>query len=497
LAARVMVNRIWQHHFGRGLVGTANDYGRLGEKPSHPELLDWLAARFVHDGWSVKAMHRLIVGSATYRQASLHPAPEAGHQGDPENRLLWKSLPRRLEAEAVRDSMLFASGEFDSQMGGPAVDPNLPRRSIYTKVHRNIHDPLLEAFDAPETFSSAPSRNATTTATQALLMINGRWPLERAQAFARRLRASGAMTNADLVRGAYRIAFCRAPSADELTRGVAFLDKSAPAVNAADLPLAQAMPDRGGQAARFRSDHVEDRLCMEADPALPSSDFTIEAVVILDSLYDDAAVRVIASQWSGNPEQPGWSLGVTSTKSRHQPRNLILQLTGDGGTEVVASDLRLELHKTHYVSAVVRIGDTGESGVTFYMQDLSDPEAPLRTAGVRHKVTGGLRSKAAFMIGGRDGQKSHGWDGLIDEIRLSREALPKEQLLLVEGMPKDKAIAGHWTFEAEPGFFKEVGSRFKPLGRPELPKMPGVASESGLIDFCHVILNSNEFLYVD
>lgn len=441
-------------------------------------------------------MHRLIVESATYRQSSAHPAPEAGRLKDPENRLLWKSSPRRLEAEAVRDSMLLASGEFDSHMGGPAVDPNLPRRSIYTKVHRNTHDPLLEAFDAPETFSSVPSRNATTTATQALLMINGRWPLERAQAFARRLRASGAATNADLVREAYRIAFGRAPSPEELRRGVGFLEKSAPAA-AADLPLAQAMPDRGGQAARFRSEHVEDRLCMEADPALPSADFTVEAVVILDSLYEDASVRVIASQWSGKPDQPGWSFGVTSAKSKHQPRNLILQLTGEGGTEVVASDLHLELHKTHYVAAVVRISDTGETGVTFYLQDLSDPEAPLRTAGVRHQVTGGYASKSAFMIGGRDGQKSHGWDGLIDEIRLSRAALPKESLLLVDGAPKDNSVVGHWTFEADPGFFKECGNRVKPLRRPALVPSPGAASETGLIDFCHVILNSNEFLYVD
>jgi hypothetical protein len=475
LAARVMVNRIWQHHFGRGLVATPNDYGRLGEKPSHPELLDWLSARFVKDGWSLKAMHRRIVGSAAYRRSAAHPDLAAGRLKDPDNRLLWKATPRRLQAEAVRDSMLMASGEFDSHMGGPAVDPNLPRRTIYTKVHRNSRDSLLDAFDAPETFSSMPGRNSTTTATQALLMINGRWPLERAQAFARRLRATGAATNPDLVKAAYRIAFGRAPSADELVRGVAFLEKSAPAAKAADLPLVQAMPDRGGQAARFRSEHMEDRLCMDADPALPSGDFTIEAIVILDSLYEDAAVRVIASQWSGKPDQPGWSFGVTSAKSKHQPRNLILQLTGDGGTEVVPSDLHLELHKTHYVGAAVRIAETGEGGVTFYLQDLSDPDAPLRTAAVRHKITGGYRTKAAFTIGGRDGQKGHGWDGLIDEVRLSRAALPKEQLLFVEGARTPDSVAGHWTFEPEPGFFKEAGGRVKPLGR----RLAGPAEGAG------------------
>jgi hypothetical protein len=492
------VNRIWQHHFGKGLVETSNDYGRLGEKPSHPELLDWLSARFVkEDGWSLKAVHRRIVTSATYRRSSFHPSPESGRLKDPDNRLLWKSAPRRLSAEAVRDSMLLTCGEFDSQMGGPSVDTNLPRRTIYTKVLRNSRDPLLEAFDAPETFSSAPSRNSTTTATQALLMINGRWPLERAQSFARRLRATGGETNTDLVRSAYRIAFGRVPSPEELARGVAFLDKSAPMAKAADLPLVQAMPDRGGQAARFRSDLPGDRLCMETEAPLASGDFTVEAVVILDSLYEDASVRVIASQWSGKPDQPGWSFGVTSAKSKHQPRNLILQLTGSGGSEVVASDLRLELHKTHYVAASVKIAESGEGGVTFYMQDLSDSEATLRTASVRHKVTGGLRSSASFMIAGRDGQKSHGWDGLIDEIRISRSALSKEELLLLETAPAPAGVAGHWTFESDPGFFKEARGRVKPLGRPVPAKPAGVASETGLVDFCHVLLNSNEYLYVD
>jgi hypothetical protein len=499
LAARVMVNRIWQHHFGRGLVATSNDYGRLGEKPSHPELLDWLASRFVKEGWSIKAMHRLVVTSATYRRAALHPAPEAGRLKDPDNRLLWKSTTRRLQAEAVRDAMLLTSGEFDSHMGGPAVDPNLPRRTIYTKVHRNTRDPLLDAFDAPETFSSMPTRNSTTTATQALLMINGRWPLERAQAFARRLRAMGATTSADLIRAAYRIALGRAPSADELARGLAFLEKSAPVApgKAADLPLVQAMPDRGGQAARFRSEHMEDRLCLEADPAFPEGDFTVEAIVVLDSLYEDASVRVIASQWAGKPGLPGWSFGVTSAKSKHMPRNLILQLTGDGGSEVVPSDLRLELHKTHYVAVSVKIGVPGEAGITFYMQDLSDPDAPLRTAAVRHSVTGGCRTKAAFTIGGRDGQNGHGWDGLIDEVRVSRVALPKGLLLLVDGKPATGDIVGHWTFESDPGFFRECAGRLPALGRSARAKSVGFNSETGLVDFCHVLLNSNEFLYVD
>jgi hypothetical protein len=494
LTARVMVNRIWQHHFGRGLVATSSDWGRLGERPSHPELLDWLAATFMKDGWSVKALHRRIVLSATYRQAAVHPAPEAGRLKDPDNRLLWKLTPRRLAAEQVRDAMLSVAGELDLAMGGPSIDPNLPRRTVYTKVLRNTRDPLLEAFDSPESFSSVPARNATTTATQALLMVNGRWPLERAQAFAKRLRGL-AKSDEDLVRAAYRLAYGRPPTDAELARSVAFLGKGGPSGAPADLPLVQAMPDRGGQAARMRSASPEDRLRLADDPALPSGDFTVEAIVILDSLHEDAQVRVIASQWGGKETLPGWSFGVTSRQSKHGPQNLILQLVGEQGYEVVPSDLRIALHKTHYVAATVKIAETGQAGVTFYLQDLSDPEAQLRTANVRHKVTGGYRSKTALVLGGRDGPQGHGWDGLIDELRISRAALGKDQLLLLDGTPSAGAVAGHWTFEHDPGFFHEAEGRLKPLVRTA-PAKAG-ATEAGLVDFCHVLLNSNEFLYVD
>jgi hypothetical protein len=257
------------------------------------------------------------------------------------------------------------------------------------------------------------------------------------------------------------------------------------------------MPDRGSQAARIRSANLEDRLRLSPMRSFPEADFTIEAVVILDSLYEDAAVRVIASQWNGNPAQPGWSLGITSAKSKHQPRNLILQFVGNAGYEVVPSDLHLELHKTHYVAASVRIAETGQAGITFYLQDLSDPEASLRTASVKHANTGGLASRAAFLIGGRDGQVNHGWEGLIDEVRLSRVALPKDQLLIHEGEPPPGALAGHWRFEADPGFFKDSAGVQPPLVRPARPKADPAATEAGLVDFCHVLLNSNGFLYVD
>ncbi|HEX7900012.1 MAG TPA: DUF1553 domain-containing protein [Planctomycetota bacterium] len=491
LTARVLVNRIWQNHFGRGLSAASSDFGRLGEKPSHPELLDWLASDVVAHGWTLKRLHRMILTSATYRQSSAHPDVAAGRLKDPESRWLWRFPVRRLSAEEIRDAMLTASGELDGAMGGPSVDVNQPRRTLYTKQLRNIRDPLLEAFDLPQFFVSEASRNSTTTATQSLLMINNRWPLERAEAFAKRLRKS-----ADPVYDAWRLAYGRAPSKAEREAATAFLDKGSPKANASasELPLTQVMPDRGGAAARVRGNHPEDRLRLAAPKAFPAGDFTIEAIVVLDSLFEDAAVRTIASCWEGKETLPGWSFGVTSEKSKHQPRNLILQLIGDQGYEVIPSDLRLALHKTHYVSVSVKLAETGPAGVTFTMLDLSDPEATLRTANVKHKTTSGYASKnAPFGIGGREGQAGHGWDGLIDDVRLSSRALSKGELLIDEHTAKD--VVGHWTFEAVPGFFAESEGRQTQMTRPSLKAPQG--SEAGLVDFCHVILNSNRFLYVD
>jgi hypothetical protein len=222
LTARVLANRIWQYHFGRGLVATSSDFGRLGDRPSHPELLDWLATQLVTGGWSLKPVHRLIMTSAAYRQSALRPAPEVARLKDPDNRLLWRRNTRRLEVEPIRDAMLAASGELDLRSGGPGVEPSQPRRTTYTKVIRNTRDPLLDAFDAPDGSITTPLRNVTTTPTQALLMINGPWTLARAKAFADRLRreASDVPQRIDL---AYHLAYGRPPEPTERAEAEAFL----------------------------------------------------------------------------------------------------------------------------------------------------------------------------------------------------------------------------------------------------------------------------------
>lgn len=226
LATRVIANRIWQHHFGRGLVANANDFGRQGEPPTHPKLLDWLARRFVADGWSFKEMHRLIMNSAVYRQASLRTAPAAAESADPDNRLLWRMPTRRLDAEQIRDAMLCVSGECDLTMGGKGVEGIVPRRSVYLRFMRNTPDPFLDVFDFPDGFNSAARRKVTTTATQALLMMNDEWTIKRGQALARRIESEGHGSPESKIDRAYQLAFGRVPAADESREASSYLERS-------------------------------------------------------------------------------------------------------------------------------------------------------------------------------------------------------------------------------------------------------------------------------
>ena len=212
LTARVMVNRIWQYHFERGLVRTSSDFGRLGEPPTHPELLDWLTCRFQAGGWQFKSLHRMLMTSATYQQQSRVNSPKA-QEIDPENRWLWQMPVRRLESEQLRDSLLAASDELHYSSGGPSVDHDAAWRSIFTKVIRNRRDPLIDAFDGVDNFTSSSERNVTTTPTQALILINGPFTLARAEKLAQSLQ----MAEQDhlVVQELYRRVLARHPSTQE------------------------------------------------------------------------------------------------------------------------------------------------------------------------------------------------------------------------------------------------------------------------------------------
>lgn len=222
LTARVLVNRVWQYHFGTGIVATADNFGRAGEPPSHPELLDWLASRFIKSGWSVKAVHRLVLLSSTYRQTAFRQPPPELVAADPDNRLLWKMTSRRLDAEQIRDALLAVSGDLDGTMGGPSVSDTAPRRSIYVKFLRNRGIPFLSTFDMADGLRSTARRNVTTTPLQALTLINGPFALARAKAMAQRV-LQARKDESERVEFAYQLAFARRADAAEIREAHEFL----------------------------------------------------------------------------------------------------------------------------------------------------------------------------------------------------------------------------------------------------------------------------------
>lgn len=279
LTTRVIVNRLWQFHFGHGMSTTPSDVGVVGDPPSHPELLDWLATELVRQGWSLKAMHKLMVMSATYRQASRPASPEwsptqtataranwnASRTIDRENRFLSHMNRRRLEGEAIRDCMLAAADRLSPRRGGPGVMTPLAkellattvsakwepaedeqdhrRRSIYLMVRRNLRYPLFEAFDAPDTINSCPERNRSTTAPQALLLLNSEMSLALARDFAGYLLKQASDEEARVTL-AYRRVLSRLPSAAEGELGLKFLQRQAAAVRSSDLkPADLALPE--------------------------------------------------------------------------------------------------------------------------------------------------------------------------------------------------------------------------------------------------------------
>ena len=245
LTARVIVNRIWHHHFGRGLVPTLDNFGKMGESPSHPELLDWLALEFMNRGWSIKQMQRLIMTSDTYKMSSQF-ADAGAIAKDPENRLLWRYGARRLDAEIIRDSILAVSGALNTEAGGPPIFPTMQpevlasmrygiwkqqkedgpeawRRSVYIYRKRGLPLPLLDIFDLPNQNISCGARNVSTVPTQALALMNNDFVLRQAELFAGRLREAAPNDPAKQVELAYQLALDRAPDADERKLALDFL----------------------------------------------------------------------------------------------------------------------------------------------------------------------------------------------------------------------------------------------------------------------------------
>jgi hypothetical protein len=252
LTARVIVNRVWQWHFGKGLVATPNNFGKMGARPTHPELLDWLATWFVEHGWSLKKLHALIMTSAAYQRSGLHPDMKRLQDVDAKNELLAVFSPRRLAAEEIRDAMLAVTGELNPAMGGPGVFPEINwevafqprhimgsiapayqpsprpdqrnRRTIYAFRYRTFSDPFLEVFNRPGCETSCERRDATTVTPQVFALFNSQFAQNRALALAAALEAKE-RTSAGQILLAFRMVYGRPPSADELRKGGAHIEK--------------------------------------------------------------------------------------------------------------------------------------------------------------------------------------------------------------------------------------------------------------------------------
>jgi len=246
LTARVMVNRIWHWHFGRGIVATPSNFGKMGVKPSHPELLDWLATEFIRQGWSVKQIHRMIMNSETYKMAS-EVSQAANLEKDPTNIYLWRFPLRRLEAEAIRDVILSASGQINLQAGGQPFFPAIPksvresylqgkwvmtkeesstwRRSVYAYWKRGLKYPMFEVHDQPDPNVTCEMRNTTTVPTQALTLLNNEFVLIQARHFAERVAREAGADPVKQIRLLYRIALGREPERKEMDQSLAFLQK--------------------------------------------------------------------------------------------------------------------------------------------------------------------------------------------------------------------------------------------------------------------------------
>ena len=238
LTSRVMANRIWRWHFGRGIVPSVDNFGRLGEMPTNQPLLDWLAIRFAEQGWSMKQMHRLIMLSSTYQMSSTYNARAA--EVDPENILQWHASRRRLEAEAIRDAVTAVSGDIDLTMGGTVLpykdrqyvsntskrggaDYDMLRRAIYVPVVRSSMYEMFQAFDLPDSSTPNGDRNSTVIAPQALFVMNSSLVLKCTKSMAQKLLAKAELDDAARIREAYERALARPPAASDVDRALTFI----------------------------------------------------------------------------------------------------------------------------------------------------------------------------------------------------------------------------------------------------------------------------------
>jgi len=518
LPGRVMVNRVWQYHFGQGIVRSPNNFGRTGSLPTHPELLDWLAASFTseaggaHDfAWKLKPLHRMIMLSNTYRMASLHPQEAKYEQIDSANNLLWKQNRRRLDADALRDSMLTVSGELNRTMGGRGFFPTVnsealeglsrkgaewttsppeeqKRRTVYMFLKRALLMPLLTSFDFGDTTQPLGQRDVTIVPTQALTLLNNEFVHERSAALALRLEADGRGSLDAQVSRAWELALGRAPSAAERAgalRHINDVEASAvrsqpPIVNEADLPQARLWlrADRGVETS------VEGRVIRWKDGA--GIEATPPSAENAPLLVQNAAGRQPVLRFDGK------------ARYLHLPPNLvtsqqftIVAVASDRDTGGQHREIFSNWRREDNIGPALFFGLTGSSIVrlTDFFSPAGRVEEPSRhfiLSAVSDRMSAAVyqnRKEIAkrntalpernltgrYVIGQQGNIQGEYWNGDIAELLVYNRALTPAELSKV------------WDWASQ---------RYE-IGHAPSPRQQALAS------LCRVLLNTNEFCFVD
>ena len=521
LTARVVVNRLWQHHFGHGLVTSSNDVGFNGARPTHPELLDWLAADLMEGGWTLKRMHRQMVLSQTYRQASVHPRQQQYAERDALNTLWWRAERRRRDAEGLRDAMLAVEGSLDLSVGGASFKPTIAaealeglsrksgawqasprseqhRRSLYIFTQRSLLPPLMTVFDFSDTTLPCAQRDVTTVAPQALALLNNEFVHDRSQTLARRVTAAGG-DRPTMVRFAWKLILGREATGKEVAVGLAHWNQQATALEeraaatppsepATDLPVRKSLAlhlradrevetspegwvtrwgDTSGQGHEATSPGEglaplwketglggrpalqfggESQFLKLAGPVVAGQEATIFAVATDRALESH---REIVSNWNG-------AAGNSTT-------SLFVGTTGKGVVRV-SDDFTTAGEVSDPTNPFVLTVSLGSQGVAVWQNE--------RELGRRSSSISPRNLSTAWVVGQQGNIQGEYWKGELAElIVFDRELTDPERQAIGDYLLTRYAIA----------------SREPPVEPVDL----------GLASLCHVLLNTNEFLYVD
>jgi hypothetical protein len=527
LTARVFVNRLWLHHFGNGIVRSPNNFGFLADPPTHPELLDWLAAEFVQGGWQIKRIHKLILTSQTWQQSSLHPQSSEYQTHDAGNRLWWRAERRRLDAEALRDSMLATTGELDLQVGGPGFRPTISpaaleglsrksaawqasspqeqtRRSLYIYSKRGLLSPMMTTFNLADATQSCGRRDVTTVPTQALVLLNNPFAHDRSATLARTI-LSNATKQQGQIQQSFSAIYGRLPSAQERNlaarhletqtrrfkqlhrqqvstaadtqkKVVAQLGKSLVLHLRADQGITL---DSAGHVSQWKdlSGHNHNAVQSEAggQPRVIKDDFNQNAVVSFDGKG-----RFLHLQGSLLQQQQHTIIAVVTDRGVPGHRTLLSNWNGGVGNSGTSLFLGLTAEATVRFSdafsdagritdrdrpfVITAINGAGRSVVFQNGQELSSMAVPLPQRNL----------STDWVIGQQGNINGEFWNGGIAELRVFAKALSTVERSSIE---------------------TELQNRY---GIPDLPPTPReTPAELALASLAHVLLNSNEFLYVD